>query len=264
VRVIVLASGSGGNALVVESAGTRVLVDCGLSLRALQKRLHDAGLHLEGIEALLLTHEHSDHVCGLEMLIRRFPLPVLTTEGTATAAGVVRLAAKLSSGRAVRIGGIQVLPVATSHDAREPVGFVFDDGHSRVGVVTDTGVATQLMIERLGGCHGLFIECNHDPDMLRLGPYPWPLKQRIASRTGHLSNEQTRDAVERLAHDRLEVVVGMHVSRENNLPALVRAELARPLAGSLVRVEVADQDETLVMEVGGAARAAAAGGGGTV
>ncbi len=263
-RVIVLASGSGGNALVVESAGTRVLVDCGLSLRALQKRMMAAALDLEGIEALLLTHEHSDHVRGLEMLTRRFAIPVLATEGTATAAGVPRLAAKLASGRTVRIGDFQVLPVATCHDAREPVGFVFDDGQSRVGVVTDTGVATQLMVERLAGCHGLFIECNHDTDMLRLGSYPWPLKQRIASRMGHLSNEQTRDAVERLAHGCLEVVVGMHLSRENNLPALVRSELARPLAGSSVRVEVADQDETLVMEVGVRTRGAAAGGNGTV
>jgi phosphoribosyl 1,2-cyclic phosphodiesterase len=262
-RVAILASGSAGNALVVESAGTRLLVDCGLSLRALQRRLLAAGLGIEGIEALLVTHEHSDHVRGLPLLARRYAMPVLATEGTATAAAIPRLAATLSSGRALRIGCIEVLPVATSHDAREPVGFVFSDGWSRVGVVTDTGIATQLLVERLAGCHGLFIECNHDPDMLRLGPYPWPLKQRIASRTGHLSNAQTRNALEQLAHGGLEVVVGMHLSRENNLPGLVRQELARPLAGAGIRVAVADQDEILVMEVGGA-RAAAARGGGTV
>jgi len=263
-RVIVHASGSGGNALVVEAAGTRVLVDCGLSLRALQNRMLAAGLQLEGIDALLVTHEHSDHVSGLAPLTRRFALPVLATEGTAAAAGIPHLACKLSSGRAVRIGGLEIVPVATSHDAREPVGFVFDDGRSRVGVVTDTGIATKLLLERLAGCNGLFIECNHDPDMLRLGPYPWPLKQRIASRTGHLSNEQTRDAVERIAHGGLEVVVGMHLSRENNLPGLVRQELARPLSGSAVHVTVADQDETLIMEIGRGRQGVSADGGGTV
>jgi phosphoribosyl 1,2-cyclic phosphodiesterase len=263
VRVIVLASGSGGNAVVVEAAGTMVLVDCGLSLRTLQRRMLAVGVRPEQLDALLLTHEHSDHVRGLELLVRRFPLPVLATEGTATAIGVAGVAGKLMSGRVVRVGALAVLPVATSHDAREPVGFVIDDGSTRIAVVTDTGVATKLLVERLAGCHGLFLECNHDPDMLRLGPYPWPLKQRIASRTGHLSNEQTRDALEVLAHGDLEVVVGMHLSRENNLPALACRELARPLAGSGVRVAVADQDETLVVEVG-AGRPAASAGAGTV
>ncbi len=263
-RVAVLASGSGGNALVVEAAGTSVLIDCGLPLRTLLRRAVAAGVRLEHIDALLLTHEHSDHVSGLEVLVRRHPLPVLATAGTATAIGVAGVVGELMSGRAVRVGALTVLPVATSHDAREPVGFVIDDGCSRVGVVTDTGVATKLLVERLAGCHGLFIECNHDPDMLRLGPYPWPLKQRIASRTGHLSNEQSRDALAALAHCKLEVVVGMHLSRENNLPELARRELARPLAGSGVRVAVADQDETLVVDVGSVSPAASAGGGGTV
>ena len=154
--------------------------------------------------------------------------------------------------------------MATSHDAAEPVGFVIDDGCASVGIVTDTGVTTHLLLERLAGCQALLLECNHDPDMLRLGPYPWPLKQRISSRTGHLSNTQSRDAVEVLAHDGLEIVVGMHLSRENNVPGLVRQELARPLAGSGVRVAVADQDEPLVVEVGRRAAAVAAAGGGAV
>jgi phosphoribosyl 1,2-cyclic phosphodiesterase len=263
-RIAVLASGSGGNALVAESGGTRVLIDCGLALRTLKARMLAAGVQLEELDAVLLTHEHSDHVRGLELLLRRSPLPVLATAGTAAAVAIAGVAGELASGRTVRVGCISVLPVATSHDAREPVGFVLDDGATRIGVVTDTGVATRLLIERLAGCHGLFIECNHDPDMLRLGPYPWPLKQRIASRTGHLSNEQSREALAALAHDRLELVVGMHLSRENNLPGLVRRELARPLAGSAVRVAVADQDETLLVEVGGRAAGAPAGGGGTV
>ena len=260
-RVTVLASGSAGNALVVEGAGACVLVDCGLSLRALQQRMTAVGLDIGRIDAVLLSHEHGDHVRGLEMVLRRLRVPVLATAGTAAALGMAGIDASLTSGRPVRIGGLAAVPVATSHDAREPVGFVLDDGSTSIGIVTDTGIATQLLLERLSGCQALLLECNHDPDMLRLGPYPWPLKQRILSRTGHLSNTQTRDAVEALAHGGLEVVVGMHLSRENNLPSLVSQELSRPLAGSGIRVAVAGQDESLVLEVGNRAAAAAAGAG---
>jgi len=262
VRVVVLASGSAGNALVVQAGGTSVLIDCGLSQRALAKRMVAAGLDPDGLDAVLLTHEHGDHVRGVEMLVRRLGLPVLATAGTVAALDAAAMVeGSLVSGRPVRIGGVTAVPVATSHDAAEPVGFVLDDGSASVGVVTDTGVATHLLLDRLAGCHALLIECNHDPDMLRLGPYPWPLKQRIASRTGHLSNAQSRDAIEVLAHDGLEVVVGMHLSRENNVPELVRRELARPLAGSGIRVAVANQDQPMVIEVGRPSAALAAGGG---
>ena len=264
VRITVLASGSAGNALVVEAGSTCVLVDCGLSLRALHRRMAAAGLDPDGLDAVLVSHEHGDHVRGLETLIRRLRLPVMATAGTAAALAGVAIDGGLVSGRAVRVGGLTAIPVATSHDAAEPVGFVIDDGCASVGIVTDTGVTTHLLLERLAGCQALLLECNHDPDMLRLGPYPWPLKQRISSRTGHLSNTQSRDAVEVLAHDGLEIVVGMHLSRENNVPGLVRQELARPLAGSGVRVAVADQDEPLVVEVGRRAAAVAAAGGGAV
>jgi len=263
-KVAILASGSAGNSLVVEGAGTRLLIDCGLSVRCLRQRLSGSRLDLDRIDALLLTHEHGDHVRGLEVLRRRFPMPVLATAGTALEIGLAPEVEALVAGREVTVGGIVALPVATSHDAREPVGFVLDDGRDRVGVVTDTGVASPELLERLAGCSALFLECNHDPDMLRLGPYPWPLKQRIASRTGHLSNWQCRDAVEVLAHDRLELVVAMHLSRENNLPGLVRQELSRVLAGSGVRVAVAAQDEVLAVEVGAARATAAAAGGGRV
>jgi phosphoribosyl 1,2-cyclic phosphodiesterase len=258
-RVSVLASGSAGNALIVDAAGACILIDCGLSLRTLQQRMRAVGIDPGRVDAVLVSHEHGDHVRGLEMVIRRLRLPVLATPGTAAALGGRGIDAALSPGRPLRIGSLTVLPVETCHDASEPVGFVVDDGYASIGVVTDTGVVMPALLDRLAGCRALLLECNHDPDMLRLGPYPWPLKQRISSRSGHLSNAQTRDAVEVLAHGELEVVVGMHLSRENNLPALVRQELGRPLAGSGIRVEVADQDEPLTVEVG--SRPAAAGGG---
>jgi phosphoribosyl 1,2-cyclic phosphodiesterase len=254
VRVSVLASGSSGNATVVEANGHCVLVDCGISYRQLGQRMRAVGLEPGRIEAVLVSHEHSDHVQGLEVFLGRHPVPVLTTAGTAAALRGVAAAEPLTSGREWRIGGLSVLPVATSHDAREPIGFVLEHGGTRVGLVTDTGVITELLVERLAGCHALLLEANHDVDMLRIGPYPWPLKQRILSRTGHLANAQARAALERVVHDGLEVIVAMHLSRENNSPVLVRREIEAVLAGSRVRLEVAAQDEPLQVALAGTAR----------
>jgi phosphoribosyl 1,2-cyclic phosphodiesterase len=251
VRISVLASGSNGNATVVEADGTCVLVDCGISCRQLVTRMDALGIDPKTIDAVLLTHEHDDHVKGLEVFLRRYPVPVLATSGTVAAMAAPPPEARtLAPGREVRLGTVTVLPVPTSHDAREPVGFVLESAGHRVGFVTDTGVVTQLLAERLAGCHTLLLECNHDRDMLRMGPYPWPLKQRIASRTGHLSNEQSRGALEQLVHSGLDVVVGMHLSQTNNDPALVAHELAAVLAGSGVRLAIASQHRALVIERG--------------
>ena len=251
-RLSILASGSSGNAVLLEANGTRLLVDCGLSTRQILHRMELSGTVPHALDAVLVTHEHSDHVRGLEVFCRRYPAPLLATCGTAAGlpAGVVP-EDLIASGREVRFGGLTVTPVATSHDAREPVGFVFDDGTCRVGLVTDTGCVTELLVERLAECHGLLLETNHDAEMLRYGSYPWYLKQRIASRTGHLSNEQCRDALERVAHPGLEVVVGMHLSQENNRPEVAARELRRVLEGSGIRVEVARQDAPVVVEVAG-------------
>ena len=251
-RLSILASGSSGNAVLLEADGARVLIDCGLSTRQIQRRMELSGTVPHALDAVLVTHEHSDHVRGLEVFCRRFKAPLLATAGTAAGlpAGVVP-AGLLTSGREIRFGELVVTPVATCHDAREPVGFVCEHRGCRVGLVTDTGCITELLAERLTGCHALLLEANHDVEMLRYGSYPWYLKQRIASRTGHLSNEQCRDALERTAHGELEVVVGMHLSQENNRPDVAARELRRPLAGSGIRVEVACQDTPLVVDVAG-------------
>jgi phosphoribosyl 1,2-cyclic phosphodiesterase len=254
VRAVVLASGSSGNAMVVEAGGTLLLVDCGISYRRLVQRMQPFGLHPGDLDAVLLTHEHIDHVSGLPVLLKRHTLPVLATAGTRERLGAgVAVAVELESGRELPVESLTVLPVATSHDAAEPVAFVLTNGSAKLGHVTDTGTVTELLAERLAGCHGLLLESNHDVEMLHLGSYPWPLKQRILSRHGHLSNEQARSALERLLHGRLEVVVGMHVSQENNTPNLVRRELERVLAGSGVRAEVASQSEPMEIVVTGAA-----------
>jgi len=236
---------------VVEGGGSRLLIDCGLTVRQLDTRMRAAGIEIGSVDAVCVSHEHVDHVRGLPVLLRRHRTPLFATEGTLVSIRD-RLAAtgRLEAERELCVGGLTVLPVATSHDAAEPVGFVVADGATRVALVTDTGDVTPALLERLSGCHALFLEANHDPDMLRIGPYPWHLKQRIASSTGHLSNLQTRNALERLVHSRLEVVVGMHLSRENNAPELALAELARVLGGSDVHVAVADQQRPLVVEVG--------------
>jgi phosphoribosyl 1,2-cyclic phosphodiesterase len=249
-RLSVLASGSGGNAVVVETGEVCVLVDCGISYRQLRARMQPLGIEPEQIQAVLLTHEHDDHVKGLDVFLRHHPVQVMATAGTVGAMATPPAEVEtLRAGRELRLGDLKVLPVPTSHDAHEPVGFVVEARGCRAGLVTDTGVFTELLVDRLTGCHALLLECNHDRDLLRYGPYPWPLKQRIAARTGHLSNEQACAALERLAHSGLETVVGMHLSQTNNRPEMVMQELERILAGGGVGLTVANQHKAVRVEV---------------
>jgi phosphoribosyl 1,2-cyclic phosphodiesterase len=251
VRLAVLASGSGGNAAVLEAGDACVLIDCGISYKQLGARMKSLGMDPARIQSVLLTHEHDDHVNGLEVFLRHHRIQVLATAGTFEAmTNPPADARRLAAGREVRLGGIRVLPVETSHDAREPVGFVVENHGWRVGLITDTGVLNESLLECLSGCHALLLECNHDRELLRYGPYPWPLKQRISSHTGHLSNEKARAAVERLAHSGLELVVGMHLSQTNNRPALVERELSAVLAGSNVRIAVSSQDVPMAVGSG--------------
>lgn len=241
-----MASGSTGNALVVETQEGAVLFDCGLGPRVLAARLQQVGVKPEALKALVLSHEHADHTKGLEHFCRRYGVPVLATAGTWEALGGIPQGGELLClGKACEVAGLSLLPVPTSHDALEPAAFVLEAAGLRVGLLTDTGIVTELLLERLAGCHGLFLETNHDLDMLRFGPYPPVLKQRIASRHGHLSNEQARAALERWAHPQLRQVVAMHLSQENNSPQLVQRELMQVLAGSGVSLAVASPKQPL-------------------
>ena len=259
-RAAVLGSGSGGNAVVVESGGIRVLIDAGFSCKELERRMRLVGIEPSTITALLLTHEHEDHVKGADRFARKHRLPVYLTAGTmvGTVLGdeVTSRTVRIESGRPFEVGPFAVEAFSIPHDAREPVGFVLQDGGGRrLGLAADFGCRTQLAWGRLADLDCLLIETNHDLEMLRSGPYPWPLKQRVASRHGHLSNREAADGLPELLAARLRFVVLYHLSRTNNLPALAAAEVAETLAreGSAAEIVISSQFEpTSWLEVGDA------------
>jgi phosphoribosyl 1,2-cyclic phosphodiesterase len=244
--VCVLASGSRGNAIYVSDGTTSVLVDAGLSAREIDRRLHIRGVEAARLTAILLTHEHTDHIRGVERLVRRHRLPVYLTAGTHQAAESLRELPDIrpvACGRDFRIGTLSVRPFSISHDARDPAGFTLAANGSRIGIATDLGQATALVREHLRGCRLLVLEANHDPDMLAEGPYPWFLKQRIRGRTGHLSNAESGRLLAEVAHAGLEHVILAHLSETNNTPAKAEAEAARVLSGTRTRVTIAAQGD---------------------
>ena len=265
-RLAVIGSGSSGNALVVESAGARLLVDAGFSCGRIERALRELGSEAKFLDALLLTHEHTDHVKGADRLARRAGMPIYGTRGTlqGTALGdqARALTRVIRSGepfevmrRAVDAGGrgagrpaFRVEPFRLPHDAREPVGFLIEDaaGH-RLGVLSDLGCRSRLAWGRLNDLDALVIESNHDLQLLRNGPYPWHLKERVASRRGHLSNAEAALGVEELLCDRLQAVVLYHLSRTNNRPEMATEAVGEMLAkcGSKARVELTRQDAVL-------------------
>ena len=228
-RVVVLGSGSAGNAIAVSDGVETVLVDCGFSARETCRRLTDGGIEPSTVTAVLVTHEHTDHTRGLDVFTRRRDITVCASHGTRRAAALDGLSAEvrtLEPGAAHTVGRFAVVPFHTSHDATEPVGYRIETRSGEVaGIATDTGVLTAEAFEALDGCDVLGLESNHDVRMLQTGPYPYFLKQRIASPQGHLSNADAASAMERLASTRLRRVLALHRSRTNNTRDLVLATL---------------------------------------
>lgn len=246
-RFAVLGSGSRGNGMVVEVGATLVLLDCGLSLLQVKRRLAGLGKRPEDLAAIVVTHEHTDHASGVAGLARAYDLPVWATAETALAAGFGELAncALFDCHAPFAVGDVQLMPFPVPHDAREPSQFVFGDGRRRLGMLTDVGSLTPHIVACLDGCDALVLECNHDAAMLAAGNYPPALKQRVGGRHGHLSNDQAAELLGRLNAPKLQHVVAAHLSDKNNKPCLAQQALAGALGCETEWIAVADQEQGL-------------------
>jgi phosphoribosyl 1,2-cyclic phosphodiesterase len=260
VSVSMLASGSRGNCAIVASTRTRILVDAGISCRETFKRMKALGEDPHSLSAILITHEHSDHIHGLAVLARKLQIPIFMTGATHQVwARAIRDATgerpqlekleKFESGHSFQVGDIAVKPFTIPHDAADPVGFTFRAEGIKIGVATDLGYLPVSVRDHLRGCDVLVMESNHDLEMLRGGPYPWSVKQRVMSRVGHLSNEALADFFTNDYDNSAAFVVLAHLSEQNNHPEIARREAEKALAarGGLFqnRVLLAAQSEAL-------------------
>ncbi len=241
-----LGSGSRGNCALIEAGDTRVLLDSGFAAREVELRLRRLGVEPDSIQAIVVTHEHHDHIKGVGAYARRYNLPVWMTAGThrqdrCGELPQVRLFNCHEDG--FSIGDLVVEPFPVPHDAREPAQFVFSHQGSRLGMLTDIGFYTPHIFDTLKNCDALFLECNHDADMLANGPYPPALQARVAGRLGHLSNVQAADFLRQFDLSRLQHIVAAHLSEKNNRPELVCEAMAMVSTVVVDRLSIAGQDE---------------------
>ena len=246
-RFASLGSGSRGNATLVEAGTTLVMVDCGFSCRETERRLLQLGRTPAELSAILVTHEHGDHVRGVPLLARKYDLPVWMTRGTQRMLKDDKLpyVYHFDGHSRFSIGALQVQPFTVPHDACEPCQFTFEHEQLRLGVLTDTGRMTPHILECLQGCDALLLECNHDAGMLAGGPYSDTLKTRVGGSLGHLSNAQAGTLLSQLDTSRLQHLVAAHLSDKNNRPALAQAALAAVLTCEPDWIGVAGQEEGL-------------------
>ncbi len=223
-RIIPLASGSSGNSFLVQANGSSVLVDAGLTAKKIRERMETAGVDPGNLAGIIVSHGHSDHVKGVGVLSRKFKIPVWMNRGTwqvvQDSVGELHGLEFFQTGRIFQAGGFKIHPFSVPHDCADPVGFRIVKGVCGVGIATDLGVATGLIANVLTGLQVVVLESNHDPKMLRDGPYPWELKQRVQGRLGHLSNPESAKLLQRIVSDELQAVILAHVSETNNLPEL--------------------------------------------
>lgn len=236
-RVCLLASGSKGNAIYVEAGNTKLLVDAGLSAREITARLASIGVDGSCLDAIMISHEHTDHTRGAGTLSRKFKIPLLISYPTCRES--YRCVGKTAcvefeSGYSFTMKDVQIDPFPITHDACDPVGFVIESREGKIGIATDLGCATALVKDKLSGCRMLVLESNHDEEMLVNGPYPWHLKQRIKSRHGHLSNIDSAALLEELVHPGLEAVFLAHLSEVNNDPVVAMNVAESLLAGQTI------------------------------
>lgn len=246
-RFCSLGSGSTGNATLVEARGTRLLIDCGFTLKELALRLGRIGLATTDLDAVFVTHEHGDHIgCALS-LARRHRLPLWMSRGTWRAIGAPALDPELlhfvRDGAPVVVGELALSPYTVPHDAAEPLQLSCTDGHRRLGVLTDAGSITGHLLAALQGCDALLLECNHDRDLLASSRYPASLKARVGGRLGHLANDTAAELLTACRHAGLRHVVAAHLSEQNNRPGLAAAALATALGTAPAEIVVANAAE---------------------
>ena len=244
-QIQILASGSSGNATIVRDGETVVLLDAGISMRRIRLGLESMGLVYEDVDAIVLTHEHSDHVSGLKMIRKYYNhIPILASAGTGDAIGLSTCARAVRAGETFEVGSLTFHPYTVSHDAREPLGYRFESSGGMIaGWATDLGEWSEEVAEHLEGCDMVMIEANHDIKMLARGPYPAFLKRRVASRMGHLSNVQARALLERVASPRLSVVALGHLSGSNNTAEVAQTTVGEALRGASIHLAGAPRKE---------------------
>lgn len=243
IRFAMLGSGSKGNATLIEHGGTRVLIDCGFQLREAEARLLRLGVEPGSLSAVLVTHEHSDHLGGVGRFARRHRVPVYMTYGTRRAwqDPEVPHLIRFSPQQRFAIGGLAIEPYPVPHDAEEPCQYVVAAAGRRIGILSDAGHISPHMRATLADCDALMLECNHDPQMLREGPYHASLKRRVGGERGHLSNGQAAALLHGYALERLQHLVLTHLSETNNRPELALAAVQEAIGGAHPRLRCADQ-----------------------
>lgn len=264
-RMCSIASGSSGNCIYVGSDATHLLIDAGISGKRTEEGLKELGLSGRDLDGILITHEHSDHISGLKVLVRKYEIPLYATRGTIDAirkmknAGDIdpELWVEVREDQRFTLKDLTINPLRISHDAAQPVAYRISYGSRRVAVCTDLGEYNDYTVECLKGLDAILLEANHDVNMLQVGPYPYPLKQRILGKRGHLSNENSGRLLCRILHDGLKYISLGHLSQENNLPELayeaVRMEITlgdNPYSAEDFQIQVARRSEiSPVMEI---------------
>ncbi|MFH2044761.1 MAG: MBL fold metallo-hydrolase [Pseudomonadota bacterium] len=245
-KLCMLASGSKGNSIYISDGHTSVLIDAGLSGIEIERRMKANNLAPDNLDAIVVSHEHSDHISGVGVLSRRFSIPVYISHKTQKAAssflGRITEFINFECGTGFNINGLCFYPFSLSHDAKDTSGFTVSKNKTKIGIATDLGIATTMVKENLKKCSILILEANHDPDMLANGPYPWPLKQRIKSRSGHLSNQDSKILLQEIQHNNLEHVILSHISETNNTPEKVLSVVGCALTCCKAKIDVARQD----------------------
>ena len=246
-RVASLGSGSRGNATIVTHNKTTILIDCGFSLKETERRLERAGIQPSEIDALFVTHEHTDHIRGVGVFARKYKTPVWMTHGTWRVCDIGELpdVNELATENLFSIKDLEILPFSVPHDAAEPCQFLLTEGDKKLGILTDTGMITTHIRDVMTGLDALLLECNHDLNMLREGIYPPSLKARVGSDYGHLNNDQAAGLLETINTNKLKFIAAMHISDKNNTTFLAQQALSSALGWQHFDIQVADQDDGL-------------------